>query len=58
LGFLEVEAPEFLDSRHMKVVRLQPYAPAVFTPRKDSWYSVIIIIIIIIIIIFLVCSQY
>jgi hypothetical protein len=39
LGFQKAEAPEFLDSRHMKVVRLQPYAPAVFTPRKDSWYS-------------------
>jgi hypothetical protein len=39
LGFLEVEAPEFLGNRHMKVVRPKPYAPAVFTPRKDSWYS-------------------
>jgi hypothetical protein len=26
LVFLEVEAPEFLDSRHMKVVRLSGYA--------------------------------
>jgi hypothetical protein len=39
LGIQEVEAPEFLDDEHMKVVRLQPYAPAVFTPRKDSCYS-------------------
>jgi hypothetical protein len=23
----------------MKVVRLQPYAPAAFTPRKYTWYS-------------------
>jgi len=35
-GFQEVEALRFQDNRHMKVV---PYAPAAFTPRKYSWYS-------------------
>ena len=39
LWFQQVEAPEFVYSRHRKVVLCQPYAPAVFTPRKDSWYS-------------------
>jgi hypothetical protein len=38
LGLQEVEAPRFLDNRHMKVVRLSAL-PAAFTPRKDSWYS-------------------
>ena len=33
LGFQEVEGPRCLDSRHMKVVSVQPYAPAAFTPR-------------------------
>jgi hypothetical protein len=33
-GFQEVEAPRFLDSRHMKVAGCQPYAPAAFTPQK------------------------
>jgi len=33
-GFQEVEAPRFRDNWHMKVVRLSPYAPAAFTPRK------------------------
>jgi hypothetical protein len=37
--FQEVEAPRFQDSRHIKMVRLSAYAPAAFTPRKDSWYS-------------------
>ena len=32
-GFQEVKTPRFLDSRHMKVVGCQPYAPAAFTPR-------------------------
>jgi hypothetical protein len=27
-------APGFLDNRHNKVVRFQPYAPTVFTPRN------------------------
>jgi hypothetical protein len=31
LGLQEVEAPRFLDNRHMKVVRL---SPAAFTPQK------------------------
>jgi hypothetical protein len=35
----EVEAPRFQDTRHMKVVSSQPYAPAVFSSRKYSWYS-------------------
>jgi hypothetical protein len=35
-GFQEVEAPRFHDNRHMEVA---PYAPAVFIPRKYSWYS-------------------
>jgi hypothetical protein len=34
LGFQEVEAPRFLDNRHMKVVRL-----STLPPRKYSWYS-------------------
>jgi hypothetical protein len=34
LGFQEVEAPRFLDNRHMKVVGCQPYAPAAFTPQE------------------------
>jgi hypothetical protein len=32
-GFKEVEAPRFLDGRHMKVVGCQPYTLAAFTPR-------------------------
>jgi hypothetical protein len=32
LGFQEVEAPTFLDNRHIKVVRPP------LTPRKYSWY--------------------
>jgi hypothetical protein len=39
LGFQEVEAPEFLDNLHRNVVRLSALAPAIFTPRKDFWYS-------------------
>jgi hypothetical protein len=34
LGFQEIEASRFLDNRHMKVVRLSPYAPAAFTPQE------------------------
>jgi len=30
-GFQEVQAPRFIDNRHMKVVRMQPYAPAALT---------------------------
>ena len=26
--------PEFIDNRHMKVVSLSAYSPAVFTPRE------------------------
>jgi hypothetical protein len=40
LGFLEDDAPEFLDIRHRR--GCQPYAPSFFTPRKDSWYSFLI----------------
>jgi hypothetical protein len=32
LGLQEVEAPRYLDNRHMKVVRLS--APAAFTPQE------------------------
>ena len=35
----EVKAPRFEDNRHMKVQACQPYPPAIFTPRKYSWYS-------------------
>jgi hypothetical protein len=34
LEFQEVEAPIFQDIWHMKVVRFQPYAPAIFTPQE------------------------
>jgi hypothetical protein len=34
IGFQEVEAPAFLDNRHMKVVGCQPYAPAAFTTQE------------------------
>jgi hypothetical protein len=33
-GFQEVEVPRFLDNRHMKVVRCQPYAPAASNPQE------------------------
>jgi hypothetical protein len=39
LGFQEVEAPEFLDNLHMKVVRLSALRTGRFTPRNNSWYS-------------------
>jgi hypothetical protein len=39
LGFQEVEAPEFLDNRHMKVVRLSALRTGRLYPQKDSWYS-------------------
>ena len=35
----EDEPPRFQANRHMKVARLQLYAPAAFIPRKYSWYS-------------------
>ena len=35
-GFQDIETPRFQENRHMEVVRLQPHAPAAFTPR--SWY--------------------
>ena len=35
LGFQEVEAPRFIDNRHMKVVRLA----ALRTGRLYPWYS-------------------
>jgi hypothetical protein len=38
-GFQEFEAPEFLDYRHLKVVRLSALCTGDFTPRNDSWYS-------------------
>jgi hypothetical protein len=34
LGFQEVEAPRFLDSLHMKVVRLSALQLAAFTPQE------------------------
>jgi hypothetical protein len=37
--FQEVEAPRFQEHRNMKVVCCQLYAPAVFIPKKYSWYS-------------------
>jgi hypothetical protein len=37
--FQEIEAPEFLDNRHMKVVRLSALRTGRLYPRKDSWYS-------------------
>jgi hypothetical protein len=36
LGFQEVEAPRFLDIRHMKVLGCQHYAAAAFTPQERS----------------------
>jgi len=33
-GLQEVEAPRFLDIRHMKVVRFQPHAPAALTAQE------------------------
>jgi hypothetical protein len=39
VGFQEVEAPEFIDNRHMKVVRLSALRTGRLYPRKDSWYS-------------------
>ena len=38
-GSRNVEAPRFLDNRHMKVVRCQHYALAAFNGRKYSWYN-------------------
>jgi hypothetical protein len=34
LGFQEVEAPRFLDNRHIKVVRLSALRTAAFTPQE------------------------
>jgi hypothetical protein len=34
LGFLEVEAPEFLDNRHMKVVRLSALCTGHLYPQE------------------------
>jgi hypothetical protein len=40
LGFQEVEAPRFIDNRHMKVVRLSALPTGrLYPPRKYSWYS-------------------
>jgi hypothetical protein len=39
LGFPEVEAPEFLDNRHMKVLRLSALRTIRLYPSKNSWYS-------------------
>jgi hypothetical protein len=39
LEFQEVEAPRFLDNRHMKVVRLSAIRTGRLYPRKYSWYS-------------------
>jgi hypothetical protein len=30
----KLRLPEFLDNRHMTVVRFQPYVPAAFTPQE------------------------
>jgi hypothetical protein len=35
LGFLEVEAPEFLDNRHMKVVRLSALRTGRLYPQEE-----------------------
>jgi hypothetical protein len=48
LGFQEVEASRFLDSRHMKVVSLPAQRtgrflpPPPVPPRKHSWYSLLL----------------
>ena len=39
IGFQEVEAHRFLDSRHMKVVVSSPMRRPPLPPRKYSWYS-------------------
>jgi len=38
-GFQEVKVPRFLDNGTGMWYGCQPYAPAVFTPIKFSWYS-------------------
>jgi hypothetical protein len=38
-GLQEVEAPEFLDNRHMKVVRLSALRTGRLYSRKEFWYS-------------------
>jgi hypothetical protein len=37
MGLQEIEAPRI--SRQSAHEGSKPYAPAVFTPRKDFWYS-------------------
>jgi hypothetical protein len=40
IGFHQIDAPRFLDSRHMKVLRLSALRTGrAFTPRKYSWYT-------------------
>jgi hypothetical protein len=39
LGFPEVEAPEFLDNQHMKVVRLSALRTGRLYPQEAFWYS-------------------
>jgi len=38
-GFQEVKVPRLRDSDPGWWLGCQPYPPAVFTPRKYSWYS-------------------
>jgi hypothetical protein len=38
-GSWRLSLPEFLDSRHMKVIRLLPKAPTAYIPRRYPWYS-------------------
>jgi len=39
MGFQEVEAPIFLGSWHVKLVRLSALCIGHFYPREYSWYS-------------------
>ena len=39
LGFQEVKATKFLDSRHMKVVRLSALRTSHLSPRKYYWHT-------------------
>jgi hypothetical protein len=39
LGFQEAEAPEFLDNRHRKVVRLSALCTGRLYPQEGYWYS-------------------
>jgi hypothetical protein len=39
LGFRRLRSPEFLDSQHMKMVRLSVLCTGCLYPQGDSWFS-------------------